>query len=305
MGSFHSREGGSAADVLRAEAPAKINRELRVGARREDGFHALLSRVVSIDLADTVEVRPAEDLDLVCEGRPIPSGENLVLSAARALAAALGVAPRARIRLEKRIPVGSGLGGGSSDAALALRLLRLLWAPDFPEGDLAPIALRLGSDVPYFLVGGEADVSGRGERVIPREDGPPVELLLVFPPFGVSTAEVFAEHARSTQGRAELPDRLEIESSGRFFGPNELASPVLEIQGAMKAYLDSAAETAPEHGMTGSGSTVVLLGAKPGAESLLAQRHPEASFLRTRTLGRREYGDRTSPSGGPQWTSPR
>jgi 4-diphosphocytidyl-2-C-methyl-D-erythritol kinase len=303
MRSYTSPGYESAAGVLRADAPAKINRELRVGARRPDGYHALYSRVVSIELADILEVHPADDLSLVCEGKPIPGGENLVFSAAHALAAELGVAPRARIRLEKRIPVGSGLGGGSSDAALALRLLRLLWAPDFPEADLAPIALRLGSDVPYFLVGGEADVSGRGESVIPREDGPNVELLLVFPPFGVSTAEVFAEHAHSTEGRARLPDRLEIESSERFFGPNDLASPVLGIQTAMKAYLDSAAETAPEHGMTGSGSTVVLLGAKPGAEILLAQRHPEASFLRTRTLGRREYRDRTSPSGGPQWTS--
>jgi 4-diphosphocytidyl-2-C-methyl-D-erythritol kinase len=291
---------------LRAEAPAKINRELNVGGRRADGFHDLYSRFSSIDLADAIEVESFDGLDLVCSGHPLPSGrENLVLRAARALAAAAGFEPHARIRLEKRIPVGAGLGGGSSDAALSLKLLRDLWEADVSDEALEAIAPELGSDVPYFLVGGEADVRGRGERVAARPDAPSAELLLLVPPFPASTKDVFDEYARRAGGDGRLPERLTIESSEKFFGPNQLALPLLHINVAMKAYLESAAETASEVGITGSGSTVVLFGAQPGAASFLAQRHPEASLLRTRTIGRDEYRARTSPPGGWQWTSRR
>src|SRR5229473_1692918 len=112
--------------LLTAEAPAKINRELRVGRRRADGFHEIRSRLVSIELADRLEVEPA------------------------------GVAPLARIRLEKRVPAGAGLGGGSADAAVALFLLAKLWGAGVKEEDLSRIAASLGSDVPFFLVGGQA-----------------------------------------------------------------------------------------------------------------------------------------------------
>ena len=248
----------------------------------------------------------APGLELVCSGRPVPRGEdNLVFRAARALASELGIEPRARIRLEKRTPVGAGLGGGSSDAAETLRLLRDLWRPDFPDDRLAAIAPALGSDVPYFFSGGEADVSGRGERVVPREDGPAADLLLLIPPFPLSTREVFEAHARRTKGRAGLPERLDIESSGKFLGPNGLALAVLEIHDAMKSYLESAAEAASESAMSGSGSAIVLFGAGDGAASWLKKRHPEASVVPTRTLGRDEYRARTSPPGGSQWTSPR
>ncbi|MFN2632470.1 MAG: 4-(cytidine 5'-diphospho)-2-C-methyl-D-erythritol kinase [Thermoanaerobaculia bacterium] len=292
--------------LLRALAPAKINRELRVGGRRPDGFHELLSRFASIDLCDELEVESSDGLDFSITGRPVPAGkDNLVLRAARALSEATGVLPRAKIRLHKRIPVGAGLGGGSSDAAAALRLLRALWAPDLPEAHLRAIAPALGSDVPYFFTGGEADVSGRGEHVEARPDEPLAELLLLIPPFALSTAEVFAEHARQTSGRSRIPEHLEIETSGKFFGPNQLASPVLATQGAMKAYLKSAADAASEAAITGSGSTIVLFGAGAGAETQLEKQHPEASLLRTRTLGRREYEERTRPAGGAQWRSPR
>lgn len=292
--------------ALTADAPAKINRELRVGGRRPDGFHELLSRFSSIDLADTITVEAADRLELSTTGRAISgTGENLVLAAARALAEALGIEPQARIHLEKRIPVGAGLGGGSSDAARTLRLLGALWAPDFPEVRLAQLALALGSDVPYFLIGGEADVSGRGEHITARPDARETELLLLVPSFPISTRDAFAAYGRVSSGRATLPPKLDIDASDKFFGPNELASPVLGIEVAMKAYLESAEEIALESAMTGSGSTVVLFGAKPGAEHLLAQRHPEAEILRARTLGRREYERRTSPPGGSQWTSRR
>ncbi|MEO8430904.1 MAG: 4-(cytidine 5'-diphospho)-2-C-methyl-D-erythritol kinase [Acidobacteriota bacterium] len=282
-----------------ADAPAKINRELRVGARRSDGFHDLLSRFSSIDLSDTLTVEASDRLELLCRGEPLDCGEsNLVLRAARGLALEAGVEPRARIVLDKRIPVGAGLGGGSSDAAAALRLLRRLWDVD-PSGEIVSrVAPTLGSDVPYFLVGGDADVSGRGEHVVPRPDAPAAELLLLIPPFPLSTREVFEAHARRTGEGARVAERLDLETSGKFFGPNELASAVLEVEGAMKAYLESARQVGSDSSLTGSGSTVVLIGAGTGAESWLAQRHPEARFERTRTLGRAEYVSRTTPPGG-------
>jgi 4-diphosphocytidyl-2-C-methyl-D-erythritol kinase len=300
--------------TLRAEAFAKINRELRVGGRRPDGYHELLSRFVTVDLSDVLEADEDDDLSLSVVGRDIPASgarDNLVLEAARLLAREAGVAPRARIRLDKRIPVGAGLGGGSSDAACALRMLGALWGTRVAEDDLARLALALGSDVPFFLVGGEADISGRGEVVLPRADEPPVEILLLFPPFSISTREAFEAFSRETGGRATLPAHLDVETSGNFFGPNELASAVLGMNSAMKSYLASAAEAASERAMTGSGSTVVLRGTSEETERLLAQRHPEATWTRTRTLPRESYRARqdprarTSPPGGSPWKSHR
>ena len=288
--------------MFRAEALAKINRELRVGARRPDGFHEIRSRLTSIDLADTVEAAPADDLSLDVEGwAPLPKPEeNLVLRAARALAARFGVTAGARIRLTKRIPVGAGLGGGSADAAVTLLLLARLWELDVPEPELRGIAAALGSDVPYFLVGGEADALGRGERVVALPDPPERELLVLVPPFSVSTKEVYAEFDSRARG-VELPDELQLSVSARFFGPNDLALRVLAHDPRMQIYLRSAAEIGAEFGITGSGSAVVVEGFSQGAEGLLAQRHPEAKVFRCRTVGREEFRHRTNPGGGPAW----
>ena len=130
--------------------------------------------------------------------------------------------------------MGGGLGGGSADAAIALRLLASLWKTGGDPADLAEIAAALGSDVPFFLTGGEANVTGRGEVVTPVEDSAPAELLLFVPPFPISTAGVYREHA----GRFALPESLEIESPGpeKFLGPNDLASAVLVMEPRMEAY---------------------------------------------------------------------
>ena len=177
--------------ILTAEAPAKINRELRVGRRRADGYHEIRSRLVSIDLADRLEVEPAGSLEFSCSGLPAPQDEtNLVVRAARSLAGHAGIAPRARIRLEKRVPAGAGLGGGSADAVVALLLLAKLWETVVKEEDLSRIAASLGSDVPFFLVGGQALAEGRGERVRPMYEAPAIDLLLLIPPFSISTRAV-------------------------------------------------------------------------------------------------------------------
>ena len=281
--------------TLRVEAPAKINRELRVGRLRPDGFHEIRSRMVSIDVCDTLDIEPAENLELLCSGLEVPADEtNLVARAARALAARLGVPARARIRLEKRIAVGSGLGGGSADAAVALMALSRLWGARLEPEELGELASTLGSDVPFFLFGGEAQSSGRGERIAPLPDGPETELLLLIPPFPISTREVYEAHSRRAGASAVLPAGLEVETSGRFLGPNDLASAVLEIHPEMEIYLRSAREVSDEVAITGSGCAVVLAGASPEAPASLTRNLPGAALVRTRTLSRGQYRRRTS-----------
>jgi 4-diphosphocytidyl-2-C-methyl-D-erythritol kinase len=279
-----------------AEAFAKINRELRVGPRRPDGFHEIRSRFCTIDFSDSIDVEEAPEFELLSSGVSVPGGDsNLVAKAARALAGRLGIAPRVRIRLKKRIPVGAGLGGGSSDAAVTLLLLSRLWGSTLPAGELSELAASLGSDVPFFLFGGEADATGRGERIRPLEDSPPTELALLIPPFSIETAKVYAAHARSSGGRQRLlPERLEIETGSSFLGPNDLASAVLETCREMADWLDSARSVALEAGITGSGSTLVLRGLTAEGERELRRRHPEAEIRRVTTLGRENYQQRTS-----------
>ena len=292
--------------LFRAEAPAKINRELRVGSRRADGFHEIRSRFTAIDLADRLEVEEAGSLEISTSGIPVPEGDsNLVARAARALAEELGIAARARIHLEKRIPVGAGLGGGSADAAVALLLLSRLWEAPLPEADLARVAACVGSDVPFFIYGGEADVTGRGERVTPREDTPAREILLLVPPFPIATADVYAAYSKRTGGSARLPDALEIDATRDFLGPNDLASAVLDTNPEMVDYVRSARELAKESGITGSGSALVLCGVDAEGERRLAATHPGASLHRVRTLSREDYRHRTTQGGGPEWKSPR
>ena len=291
--------------LLRAEALAKINRELRVGARRPDGFHEIRSRFCAIDLADRLEIETAESLEIACAGIPVPEGDsNLIARAARSLAEELEIAPRARIRLEKRIPVGAGLGGGSADAAVTLLLLSELWGSPLTGAELSRVAARVGSDVPFFLHGGEADVTGRGERVEPREDGPVQDLLLLVPPFSIATGDVYAAYSRLTGGAARLAERLEIDETRNFLGPNDLASAVLEINLQMVDYLRSAREVATESGITGSGSALVLCGVTSEGASRLASSLPEASLYRVATVSRANYAHRTSQGGGPNGNHP-
>ena len=270
----------------RALAPAKINRELRVGRIRPDGFHEVRSRMVAIDLADRLSAGPGESLEFSCDDPAVPQGsENLVVRAAQALAKDAGIAPRARLTLEKRVPMGGGLGGGSSDAAVTLLLLDRLWKLETPIERLQNVAAGLGSDVPFFLTGGEADVSGRGEIVAPVVDSQEAHLLLLVPPFSIPTADVYRLYA----GRGTLPEHLEISSSGgrRFLGPNDLALAVLMKEPRMEAFFEAAAAVTDDWTVSGSGATIVIHGR--AAADRLAGFGMNARLLPCRTLSRREY----------------
>jgi 4-diphosphocytidyl-2-C-methyl-D-erythritol kinase len=284
---------------VRAQAPAKINRELRVGPRRPDGYHDIRSRFVTIDLADEIEAREAPQFQLSGGAPGLPmDGSNLVARAAFALAHSLGVEPRVHLQLSKRIPVGAGLGGGSSDAAATLRLLCRLWGRTVPEAQLRALAAELGSDVAFFLAGGEADVAGRGERVAPQEDAPPRDLTLLVPPFSISTAAAYAAFDRL--GKASPPpERLEIEASGRFLGPNDLESAAAVVAPELQTYLEHARQIAAECAVTGSGSAIVLVGAPAERVSEILRRHPGAHALGARTIGREEFLRRTAAADDP------
>jgi 4-diphosphocytidyl-2-C-methyl-D-erythritol kinase len=179
--------------VITALAPAKLNLYLRVVGRRSDGFHELETIFQAIDLADELTFAPAEELLLTGGSEAAPPGPgNLVLRAALALRAAAACSAGAAIHLQKRIPVGAGLGGGSSDAATTLQALDRLWDLNLPRERLLVLAADLGSDVPFFLLGGAAWGRGRGEVLEPLPGPPSIAFVLVRPPFGVPTPRAYA-----------------------------------------------------------------------------------------------------------------
>lgn len=183
---------------MRALARAKINLTLQVLGKRDDGYHALKSLVVFAEAGDMVRVQPADTLSLKIEG-PFASmlpvtDDNLVLRAARALDPKRGAA----ITLQKNLPVASGMGGGSADAAATLRLLNAFWKMNMPTSLLEDIALTLGSDVPVCLRGGALWMEGRGEKLTPAQGVPALHAVLVNPGTEVSTKDVFARHRKAS-----------------------------------------------------------------------------------------------------------
>lgn len=206
---------------LRIEAPAKINLYLHVLGRRDDGYHLLDSLIAFAAVHDTVTVRPAAALDLRIDGPfadALPAtADNLVVCAARALAAAGGTVPRASITLTKTLPVAAGTGGGSADAAAALVALNALWGINLGADALAAIGLGLGADVPACLYGAPLYAGGIGEDIAAGPALPGAGLLLVNPGVPLSTADVFGAlgDAFSRPGRftAPVPDATALATT--------------------------------------------------------------------------------------------
>ena len=266
-------------------APAKVNLFLHVLGRRADGYHLLDSLAVFAGVADRLHAMPAAGLSLEIAG---PFGaalasepDNLVLRAARALAAAAGIAPRARLVLEKVLPVASGIGGGSADAAATLRLLARLWglAPRTHAGgsvDLAAIAAGLGADVPVCLAGSPARMGGTGEALGPAPHLPEFGLVLVNPGVPVATASVFLALTGPFSARAVLadawPDAAAMAADLARLG-NDLEAPARALCPAIGAAL---AALASRPGcllarMSGSGATCLgLFPTKAAAQAAAA-----------------------------------
>ena len=209
-----------APNSLRIRAPAKLNWTLEVLGARPDGYHEVRTVLQTLALSDWVTLRPAAGLSLTLHGDagPLanePSDANLAYRAAALLREQTGTRNGARIELEKGVPVAAGLGGGSSDAAAVLRGLCRLWNLSISDDDLASLAAGLGADVPFFLRGGAALASGRGDAITPLPDGPPQRLVIAWPARPAATdktarmyaalrPEHYTDGSRSERVRARL-----------------------------------------------------------------------------------------------------
>ena len=196
-------------DRLTEAAPAKVNLYLHVTGRRDDGYHLLDSLVAFAEIGDTLSAEPADTLSLQVVGpfaaELAAEADNLVLRAARALAAEAGVSSGAHLVLEKHLPVAAGIGGGSADAAAALRLLCRLWRSSLQQAVLDRLAAGLGADVPVCLAGRTVRMSGIGERLEAAPALPPCGIVLVNPGIAVATAEVFRMRRGAWSQPAMLP----------------------------------------------------------------------------------------------------
>lgn len=248
-------------------APAKLNLFLHVVGRRNDGYHLLQSAFRFIDHADTVWLSTREDGRIVRKTAlpGVPEECDLTLRAARLLQAESGCAQGAEIALEKRLPMGGGLGGGSSDAATVLLALNHLWQLDMSRATLQKIALRLGADVPVFIFGRSAFAEGVGEVLSPIAL-PPAWYVVLTPPVAVATAAVFAapELTRDTPG-IKMSDFLAgvgPEVRDELFGRNDLQAVVTAKHPEVARHLDWLGQQALAWGgearMTGSGACVFL-----------------------------------------------
>lgn len=243
--------------AIEETAPAKLNLALHVTGRRADGYHLLDSLVVFAGAGDRVRVAPDEALSLRvtgAEGQGLPAGEdNLVLRAARAFGADRGAA----ITLDKALPVASGIGGGSADAAATLRALARLWGRPLPG---AEAVLALGADVPVCLAGRPARMSGIGETLAPLPELPEMAVVLVNPRVEISTPAVFRALARKDNPPlGPLPDRFATAGAlVRWLARqrNDLETPAIALAPVVAAVLEALRATGPLLArMSGSGAT--------------------------------------------------
>lgn len=252
---------------MQKDAPAKLNLGLHVRRRRPDGYHDLETVFVRIPWSDTLTAVPAERLVFTCSDPALPTDErNLCVRAARQLAAAFDVPCSAALHLEKRVPYGAGLGGGSSDAATTLRLLSDLWKLDATAPQLHALAAALGSDVPFFLGPAAAHATGRGERLEPLIDPAtqepyqlPFATVVVVPPVQVSTAEAYRMVRPNDTARPDLRAVVCSNDLARWRAElvNDFERPVLEAYPAVQSALDALRDAGAGYAaLSGSGSAV-------------------------------------------------
>ena len=271
---------------------AKINLTLEILGKRADGYHEVRTVMQTVGLADRLEVSATADLSFTCSDPALATPDNLVYRAARLLQAEYAVRTGAALRLEKRIPVAAGLGGGSSDAAATIVALNRLWNLQLTLAEQRRLAARLGSDVPFILTGGTALATGRGERITPLPPLPPHWVVLVLLPCALSTAAVYQAvtptdytSGVTTADVVAAAQRGTLSPQTRWH--NALARPARalapEITAAQAALLQAGA---PHAHVSGSGPTVfTVCGDKDTAHTLVdrlqEQRHTAeiASFV--------------------------
>lgn len=264
----------------RRHAPAKLNLYLHVVGRRDDGYHLLDSLVAFAEIGDEIIAEPAATLSLTIRGPQAaglqePSDENLVWRAATLLAAHVGRSPDAALTLIKHLPVASGIGGGSSDAAATLRALAGLWRIDLDDATLAALGARLGADVPVCLARRVSWLGGIGERIEPAPALPPVTALLVNLGIALPTVAVFKarQGAFSATGRFDgaVPDAAALASL-LATRRNDLTAAAIGLLPAIGEVLErlAALDGALIARMSGSGATCFALFATPAAAEAAA-----------------------------------
>jgi len=280
---------------------AKVNLTLDVLGTRPDGYHAIESVMQTVELHDAISLTLSEDegIRISCDVPEIPTDErNLAHRAASLLLEAQGVSVGLDIRIEKRIPMEAGLGGGSSNSAAVLRGLSRLLGLSIPADEMCELAARIGSDVPFFLIGGTAFVSGRGEHVRPLPDIPPMWMVIVKPPLGVSTPwsyrrldemRVSGDRSTVTGERMTASKRILECMDFRSMVSNDLEAPAIEqhpeIAEIKAALIASGARSAL---MCGSGSAVFgLFEDESRARAAASDRSDDLVFV-TRTITREE-----------------
>ena len=256
-------------DTRAFPAPAKLNLMLRVIGRRDDGYHLLQTVIRFIDYGDTLTFRVRDDgvIGRTKDVAGVPETDDLSLRAARRLQAACGTRLGADISLEKRIPVGGGLGGGSSDAATTLLALNRLWGAGLSRGRLAELGLEVGADVPVFVGGENALAEGIGERLTPVEV-PKAWYLVLVPPVGVPTARIFAH---SELKRDSKPIKITAFSPG--LAGNDLEPVVCREYPEVARHLDWLRQAAPAW-VTGSGACVFAAFPSESAARRVLQQAP-------------------------------
>jgi 4-diphosphocytidyl-2-C-methyl-D-erythritol kinase len=287
------------AERIRVKACAKINLTLRVLGARPDGYHELRTAFQALDLHDTLTFTPAARFSIECEDASCPRDRtNLVWKAADELWRASGrkaAMPGARVTIAKRIPTQAGLGGGSSDAAAALRALSVLW--NLKNAPTREVAARVGADVAFFLEGGTALGVERGDVLFPLADWPASWVVLALPDFGVSTKDAYAwfdqgQHSRPS--RSSRPRRPAFpEMWNDLQGPvaahhPEIARIVTRLERAGASYA----------AMSGSGSAVFGLYEARSAADRAAKglTGPTLATLVTRTLTRKAFAAGSRPA---------
>jgi 4-diphosphocytidyl-2-C-methyl-D-erythritol kinase len=287
---------------VRIRAPAKVNLALRILGRRESGYHDLETLFQAVDLCDDVSLRVTSGagIDLEVSGADVgPAEDNLVVRAARAFLSEGSITTGLSIRLEKRIPAGAGLGGGSSDAGATLRGLRALFPEALDRERIAGLAATLGSDVPFFV--GNAGLSlgrGRGEVLRPLPPLPEGQLVIGCPPVHVATAGAFGALARSRAGGAAAPAPASLLSGGHplvrwddvaELAVNDFEATVTRDHPLVAVALDTLRATDPVFALlSGSGAAVfgVYTDASAADEGcdVASAACPSVRFVRARTL---------------------
>jgi len=254
-------------------APAKINLSLRILRKRPDGFHEIETLIAPISLYDKIDIEKQNRwIDFSCDDSTLSTGDdNLVVRAAKAFFEKTKVVGGVSINLQKKIPHGAGLGGGSSDAAVTLRALNQLFETKLSPQELAKIGATIGSDVPFFLFESAAMCKGRGEIVEPTKLKTKISILLVKPEFGIPSGWAYSrwQNSKELPGASYKPQKFD----GQIFA-NDLERPVFEkfiFLAQMKTWLLKQDEVGAAL-MSGSGSTVFAVLRDKGSSDSLAQR---------------------------------